>query len=174
MRMDISPALKNPEQDIPFALKLRLQNQQFAGENIEFESDAELKGSYALEDGGVIVRGRLNVKYVRPCSKCLCPVHASISCDFEDMFYTEPNPDDPNDLFQIENYSIDMSAYAESLVFLEVPMTAKCRPDCKGLCPVCGTNLNISQCSCGRADTPSDTVKPFAALEDLLTRDEEV
>ena len=66
------------------------------------------------------------------------------------------------------------TAYAESVVFLSMPMTVKCKPDCKGLCPVCGTDLNVSQCSCGRADTPSETRKPFAALEDLLTRDEEV
>ncbi|HIU46014.1 MAG TPA: DUF177 domain-containing protein [Candidatus Fimadaptatus faecigallinarum] len=174
MRMDVSLALKNPGHEFPFALELPLRDQEFAGEAIEFKSDARLEGTYAMQGAGVVVRGELSVKLSRQCSKCLGPVDTAVECEFEDMFFKEPDPDEPNDLFIIENYTIDMSAYAESLVFLELPMTAQCSPDCKGLCPVCGANLNISQCSCGKADTPSDTRKPFAALEDLLTRDEEV
>lgn len=173
MRMDVSLALKNPGHEFPFALELPLTNQEFAGEQIEFLAPAKLDGTYSLQGEGVIVRGQLSVKYRRQCSSCLEPVDASADTEFEDMFYKEQNPDDPNDLFLIENYTIDMTAYAESLVFLDMPMTAKCSPDCKGLCPVCGANLNISQCSCGKADTPSKR-KPFAALEDLLTQDEEV
>lgn len=174
MRMDVSLALKNPGHEFPFTLELPLNDQEFAGEEIRFTSQAAMEGTYSMSGEGVTVRGELKVEYTRQCSLCLSPVAARAECEFEDMFYKEQNPEDPNDLFLIENYTIDMTAYAESLVFLNMPMTAKCRPDCKGMCPVCGANLNISQCSCGRADTPSDTRKPFAALEDLLTRDEEV
>ena len=174
MRMDVSLALKNPGHEFPFALELLLHDQDFAGEEIKFLTPAKLKGTYSLAGAGVTVRGELECEYQRQCALCLGPVKAKAECEFEDLFYKEPNPEDPNDLFLIENYTIDMTAYAESVVFLSMPMTVKCKPDCKGLCPVCGTDLNVSQCSCGRADTPSETRKPFAALEDLLTRDEEV
>ncbi len=173
MRMDVSLALKNPGHEFPFALELSLNDQQFAGEQICFKSKAQLRGTYSMAGAGVTVRGEMQVDYERQCGLCLMPVAATADCEFEDLFYKEPNPEDPNDLFLIEDYSIDMTAYAESLVFLDMPMTVRCSPDCKGLCPVCGTNLNISQCSCGKVDTPSSK-SPFAALEDLLTRDEEV
>ena len=59
-----------------------------------------------------------------------------------------------------------------------------CKPDCKGLCPVCGRNLNIDPCACGASvlhlvtddeeAQEDNTQKPFAALQDLLSRNEEV
>ena len=195
MRMDVSLALKNPGHEFPFALELPLHDQDFAGEEIKFLTPAKLKGTYSMAGAGVTVRGELECEYQRQCALCLGPVKAKAECEFEDLFYKEPNPEDPNDLFLIENYTIDMTAYAESVSsssdaapssavssstgtesFPDASSSsgAACKPGCKGLCPVCGTDLNVSQCSCGRADTPSETRKPFAALEDLLTRDEEV
>ena len=136
MRMDVSLALKNPGHEFPFALELPLHDQDFAGEEIKFLTPAKLKGTYSLAGAGVTVRGELECEYQRQCALCLGPVKAKAECEFEDLFYKEPNPEDPNDLFLIENYTIDMTAYAESVVFLSMPMTVKCKPDCKGLCPV--------------------------------------
>ena len=48
MRVDVSLALKNPGHEFPFALELPLRDQEFAGEAIEFKSDARLEGTYAM------------------------------------------------------------------------------------------------------------------------------
>ncbi|MGB9809870.1 MAG: YceD family protein, partial [Caldanaerobacter sp.] len=37
-------------------------------------------------------------------------------------------------------------------VILSLPMKFLCKEDCKGLCPICGTNLNYGSCSCKRED----------------------
>jgi uncharacterized protein len=47
---------------------------------------------------------------------------------------------------------------------LEVPINPVCKVDCKGLCPVCGENLN--QADCGHKDLNEES--PFSALKDLL------
>ena len=98
MRMDVSLALKNPGHEFPFALELPLRDQEFAGEAIEFKSDARLEGTYAMQGAGVVVRGELSVKLSRQCSKCLGPVDTAVECEFEDMFFKEPDPDEPNEL----------------------------------------------------------------------------
>lgn len=43
---------------------------------------------------------------------------------------------------------IDLSIGIREAIILSQPITHLCREDCPGLCPVCGTNLNLEKCSC--------------------------
>ena len=59
---------------------------------------------------------------------------------------------------------IDLGLMVWEQVYLSLPMKPLCRGDCRGLCPVCGTNLNASSCDCTR-----ETVDPrLASLKALL------
>ena len=49
-------------------------------------------------------------------------------------------------------------------IVLELPLKALCTEDCRGLCPVCGINLNEKQCSCHKEDTLDSR---FAKLKDF-------
>jgi uncharacterized protein len=46
------------------------------------------------------------------------------------------------------NDAIDLSELLQEQFYLSLPMKPLCRPDCRGLCPVCGVNLNLASCSC--------------------------
>ena len=53
---------------------------------------------------------------------------------------------------------------------METPFVVLCRPDCAGLCPVCGANLNRETCDCAeRAEEERvmSDANPFAALKNL-------
>ena len=56
-------------------------------------------------------------------------------------------------------------------VLLEVPAKVLCREDCKGLCPVCGANLNHGTCTCQEG---AEVTNPFSALKSIVLKDEEV
>ncbi len=47
---------------------------------------------------------------------------------------------------------LDLLPMARDAIHLAVPIAPRCRPDCRGLCPVCGANLNDGQCRCAGAD----------------------
>ena len=69
--------------------------------------------------------------------------------------------------------TLELDKMILDLLVLNAPVYGLCKPDCKGLCPVCGCDLNLMQCSCSR------TVKNanFASLEELaqlLNNEEEV
>ena len=69
--------------------------------------------------------------------------------------------------------TLELDKLILDLLVLNAPVYGLCKPDCKGLCPVCGCDLNLMQCSCSR------TVKNanFASLEELaqlLNNEEEV
>ncbi len=64
---------------------------------------------------------------------------------------------------------LDLSGWARDLVVLSLPPKILCRQDCAGLCPTCGTNLNLESCTC----EPAAPESPFAKLADLFTQGEE-
>ncbi len=57
--------------------------------------------------------------------------------DEDNVFYLSPDVDKLVITKDVRDYSL-----------LSIPMKNLCSPDCKGLCPHCGTNLNYSQCTC--------------------------
>jgi uncharacterized protein len=65
-----------------------------------------------------------------------------------------------------ENEEIDLGQLMREQFYLSLPMKPLCGPDCKGLCPICGTNLNRGTCECKREwDDPR-----FSALRELKTK----
>ncbi|MFZ0013870.1 MAG: YceD family protein, partial [Acidimicrobiia bacterium] len=68
------------------------------------------------------------------------------------------------DGYAIEDATVDLSGPTTDELALAMPAAPLCRLDCKGLCPICGTDLNSEPCDGHGED--SDT--PFAALKDLF------
>ncbi|MBZ0251760.1 MAG: DUF177 domain-containing protein, partial [Candidatus Methylomirabilis sp.] len=58
---------------------------------------------------------------------------------------------------------IDLTALLDEQLSLNAPIQPLCRPDCRGLCPVCGADLNTIPCSCAPERMPS----PFEKLKGL-------
>ena len=59
---------------------------------------------------------------------------------------------------------LDIGSLAKEDVILELPSKLLCSPDCKGLCSICGKNLNEEECGC-----VDDVTDPrLAVLKDLL------
>jgi uncharacterized protein len=66
------------------------------------------------------------------------------------------------------NHQIDLAPLAREYMLLDMPITPLCRPDCQGLCPVCGANRNRE--NCGHQPDPIDP--RFSALKDLIDPDQ--
>ena len=69
-----------------------------------------------------------------------------------------------------EDRVIDLAEPLSDAVVMDTPFVVLCKPDCKGLCPTCGANLNHGACDCAeRADEAwvASDENPFAALKNL-------
>ena len=69
-----------------------------------------------------------------------------------------------------EDHTIDLSDAIADAVVMDTPFVVLCRPDCAGLCPTCGANLNEGSCSCAdqrEGDYVASDANPFAALKNL-------
>lgn len=85
------------------------------------------------------------------CRRCLEPVKVPVK-EAAHFIFVESGTDaaDDPDVFQFDPRakSLDMRPAVRESWLLTVPSYAQCREDCKGLCPICGTDLNYAQCGC--------------------------
>jgi len=68
-----------------------------------------------------------------------------------------------------ERHDLDLTEAARQYIETALPLQPLCSPTCQGLCPVCGTNLNVVTCTC--ATESASASGPFAALAGLMGED---
>jgi DUF177 domain-containing protein len=134
--------------------------------------DSRLSGDVAVDVtlestiDDILVAGHLTVAWSDECRRCLKPLRDTLVVDVEER-YAEPDPTgrrriDP-EAFPIEHGQIDLAPMVREEVLLAVPDAPLCRPDCAGLCPTCGADLNDGPCGC-----PTEVVdERWAALDEL-------
>jgi uncharacterized protein len=101
--------------------------------------------------------------YSAPCARCLAPVRETFSVEIDFPIETVPTESEEETVLA-EGQKIDLTEISQETVSIHLPMRLLCREDCKGLCPVCGTDLNDSQCGCATKQVDPRLV----ALSELL------
>ncbi|MGE0362044.1 MAG: DUF177 domain-containing protein [Vicinamibacterales bacterium] len=99
--------------------------------------------------------GSLSTRLEVPCSRCLEPFAVPVDGAFDYRYLPqalagdrdEDADRDPSTTFYRDE-QIDLGELVREQCYLALPMKPLCRPDCQGLCPNCGTNLNYERCSC--------------------------
>ena len=117
-----------------------------------------------VQDGGVLIRGRVSGKVALPCNRCTEDAVIAIdqSVDTYEPFPVELSGDtDEIDVDQEllrlapsgQGVEMNLAALAWEEFSLALPMKPLCRAECKGLCPTCGANRNTTSCSCENDDS---------------------
>jgi uncharacterized protein len=107
--------------------------------------------------GEIRLRGRVDAVVEGDCDRCLEPATVEIHEKF-DLFYRPVLNTANHAEIHLAEGEIDISFYEgdgillreamREFVLLSLPMRLFCKPDCKGLCPVCGANRNFAECGC--------------------------
>ncbi len=94
------------------------------------------------------------------CLRCLTGWTEELEVNGSQHF--SPVPDENG--YVIAGGEVDLSGPVTDEMAMGMPLAPVCRPDCRGLCPICGTDLNTDPCD-GHGD---DSDSPFADLKDLF------
>ena len=170
MALDVGMALKNPGQVYPFRADVELPEFEVLGDPVRFQDTRVAGEFFCTGDNRISLRGEARTVVASRCSRCLEPVQAPLSADIDALYTRQPDPDDP-DLYVFEGHSLDLEDAVKDALLLELPLQFFCSPDCKGLCPVCGANLNHGTCTCQEGNVVTG---PFSALKNIVLKDEEV
>lgn len=113
---------------------------------------------------GLIVQGDFSAEMTLECARCLGDFDRELDWEFTELYAFKKKSVSESDLLLPEDQQIDLAPLIREYALLEVPINPLCKPDCKGLCPVCGENLN--EVDCGHKDITEES--PFSGLKDLL------
>lgn len=94
---------------------------------------------------GVLAKGQFHTNLQAECVRCVEPFPLALQLAMEEMFTFSPAADPT---YFIDDGWLDLRQPLREQILLAQPMHLLCRPDCKGLCPQCGQNLNEGLCSC--------------------------
>jgi uncharacterized protein len=112
--------------------------------------------------GGVMVTGAATATFSHTCNRCLEAFSAAVTAKIAQDFVSEDGSE-----YQVRDDEIDTEPLLRDELLLSLPLTPLCRPDCRGLCPECGTDLNTGACSGHEVEKAS----PFAELRSLFDQE---
>ncbi|MEZ0395065.1 MAG: DUF177 domain-containing protein [Anaerolineales bacterium] len=113
---------------------------------------------------GLLLQADFHGSVMLECVRCLTEYQQFLHWEFTDLYAFDRRSLSESNLLVPETGQIDLAPLLREYAFLEFPINPICKPDCKGLCPVCGANLN--ETDCGHSSSGADS--PFAALKELF------
>lgn len=153
MLIDLSEILSTDGQTANYDIASELKEFSFAGNLyiVDEVRDFRITASNAGEQKADL-KGSCKAVLKMLCDRCLDEVKKEFDVDIEetiDMSIFETDKvDEINELDYLNEHVIDTDMLLKKELMTLVPMQILCKDDCKGLCKVCGTNLNHDTCSC--------------------------
>ena len=144
---------------------------EIAGKDRMVQGDVELTRT----DNSILVHGILHFDVELTCGRCSNEFTAPLSLDIQEEYVPKINvntgdllsaPEDKEFFFIDERNVIDLLEAVQQYASLAMPIKPLCKPDCSGLCPVCGHNMNHDECTC-----PPQNIDPrWDKLRDMFSK----
>ncbi|MBM4031531.1 MAG: DUF177 domain-containing protein [Planctomycetes bacterium] len=163
--------------DRPTSLEATLTPKELdlVAERVRFEEPVEVSVTLTRMQEDVLAEGKASTRAVVECGRCLEDVPVELHGEFEALYVPETGPyaarmgrrdfewGDQRVNFYSE-LTVDLTDEIRQCLLLELPLKPLCRPECAGLCPICGRNRNEGPCGC----KPSADESPWAALAKFI------
>ncbi len=112
---------------------------------------------------GLPVQVKMHATVQAECVRCLSEFTLPLDIEFTELYAFSQRSVTDSDLILPEDAHIDLEPLVREYMLVTIPISPLCRADCKGLCPVCGNNLNETTCN-----HDDDEVDPRLAVLKLL------
>ena len=151
--VDLSEQLEFPGDSYPLTGKVDVSTYTVGEKEYQLQDGIDYDVVFTNAGTGVLLTGMVRAHATGECDRCLEPASFDIAGEIEG-----------------EDRIVDLGEPINDAVVMDTPFVVLCKPDCRGLCPTCGCNLNVEQCDCAaqaEAEWAAATENPFAALKNL-------
>lgn len=149
MLMQCRPLFVGEVNSLPIDTELDFSQVEFQG-GCPFADPIHVTGAVTVRAGVVQLSARAVFVFHGACDRCLAPYTKSYDIPLEHTLVTTLENEENDDFILLDNYQLDLSDLVMADILLELPYKSLCREDCRGLCPMCGKNLNEGLCGCNR------------------------
>ncbi len=120
--------------------------------------------------GKARLEGGVKLTFQTGCDRCLTEVSTELELRFCRTVVLKAEDEDADELELTEERQLDVETFVHNEILVNWPAKILCREDCRGICPVCGQDLNQGSCGC-------DTFVPdprMAVIQDIFNKKKEV
>ena len=164
MKLDLREILDAPGARLGFERELDTDRLDF-GSVEEYRGPVKARGEVINTAGVLTARGVIDADMLCVCDRCGAGFELKKHVDLSVPVVPETEGSDESEAFVMEGDALDIDDLLETAFILTMDTKLLCKPDCKGLCPKCGKNLNDGPCACKPEPDPR-----FAVLEQLLDK----
>jgi uncharacterized protein len=139
-----------PGESVDFDYEITSQETDYI-KDVQFDHPIAVKGSIRNRSGMITMSYNVSFKMEQYCDRCLKQLSNEYKFDFtHNLVKSLANDEDEvyDTYIVAEKDHIDLNDTVLSDILLALPSKVLCREDCKGLCFVCGCNLNEMECNC--------------------------
>ncbi|MDR1734132.1 MAG: DUF177 domain-containing protein [Oscillospiraceae bacterium] len=156
MKIELESVFNTPGMTVSFAAELP-------------EDHARASGIVRNHAGIVEMEGTATVSQRIPCDRCAEDFDFTCTIPISHTLVREiADEEDDAELTLISDWSWDPSELLHEDVVLGLPPVALCSADCKGLCPSCGCNRNMGECTCVPESQLAFLLRDFPPPEELV------
>lgn len=149
MLIDVSPIIKIQGARLELDGDVGLSGAEFLGESYSFSDPLRLKGEIYNNGQSLTLAVRVTGRMTTACARCLNPIEADVDFDIHELLSrTEDGADEDGDIILFDGHEIELDDIVTDHFLMNISGKYLCRDDCRGLCPMCGHDLNEGDCGC--------------------------
>ena len=153
MRLNVNKLLHTPESSREFRFPLDLRDLVFGG-NAPITEPVNVEGRVRNKAGVLLCEMTAHTTLHCICDRCCTEFSEEKTVEYSCVLAEERQFDEDEDIVLLENDEVDLGDLARTAFILDIDTKFLCAPDCKGLCPGCGVNLNFEPCRCKKEVDP--------------------
>ncbi len=153
---------KGPEQSKDFIFTISQKEMEEQMQDFEFLNPVVFQGVVNFKENIYNLAGEITTQLRLKCGRCVEDVVYDVKQSVEENYTLKDITDE--DIIKLDKDVLDLTELVNESIYLSVPYKVLCKESCLGLCPQCGSNLNISKCQC-----EGESIDPrMAILKDLF------
>ena len=151
MLIDLSDIIKDYGGKLRISKSFEMGEVDFLGESFTFLGDCQLEGYIMNNTKSLDLSGTVTGRAQVHCARCQKPVEIDVEFPVSEVLVREDGEiSEDEDVLVYSGHEVDLSDVLVNSFLMNVSGKYLCSDDCKGLCPNCGTDLNVSDCDCNK------------------------
>ncbi len=147
MKVDVRDFLKSDGNSLDIEFDNKIEYLDSVDSEISFEKPVNFSGKAVNVSGVIKLDGNLVAEYTTKCIRCLKDITRNMNIKIREDIQS-PSSDVAAEAYTYSDNYFDLDKILTDNIILNLPMKNVCKDACKGLCPVCGTDINETECGC--------------------------
>ena len=161
MILDLRSVFANGDESLTYNTLIDLTEIDIRG-FYPFKKFVNLACEIKNHSGIVQLIGLADFEYHSQCDRCAIELIKQMTIPINHILVTEVNNNENEEFIVIKDMQLDITELTISDILLLLPSKFLCDDDCKGICEICGNNLNEIQCNCKKSIDPRlEALKKF-------------